>query len=347
MVEPLTNYFVGRAEKDFRGGATTFGGILTSTARRMNDPAVAERLRSHAEAAGFDWRHSWHRREYSWMGSALLSSVSGSPEAIAATQRSSARYFQRPDRGAARDGLFRTAYDTTATHLRGYGLFSRVGKDTGILRWEAMANVRSPGFEVNDLAYLSRADYTWLNGNVAGNWTTPTRWYRSLFASFGGATQYTFEGDRTWSQLQSFFGLELPNYWNLRLMGIHNFPAFDDRLTRGGPVVRRAGYDTRQRRGLHRPAEAPSSSTSPCRPRAASATPPARSASPPAWPSSPRPTWNNLYYEVCGHVRDDSVYRPFPVHELYNHHTSLISLLPLYFPHHNHSGIQQEKEYCF
>ncbi|HKJ93859.1 MAG TPA: DUF5916 domain-containing protein, partial [Longimicrobiales bacterium] len=152
-------------------------------------------------------------------------------------------YFQRPDRTLTGDGLFGVGYDTTATSMQGYGMFTRVGKDSGTLLWEAMANVRSPGFETNDLAYLSRADYAWLNGNIAGSWTTPTRWYRNIFASFGGATQYNYEGDRTWSQFQSFLGMELPNYWNLRVMGIHNFTAMDDRLTRGGPVVERAGFD--------------------------------------------------------------------------------------------------------
>ncbi len=243
VVEPLTNYFVGRVKKDFDHGATTFGGILTSVMRRMTDTIVSDRLRSHAEAAGFDWYHTWHGREYSWRGSALVSNVAGSPAAIAATERSSAHYFQRPDRHVSGDGLFPVGYDTTATSLRGYGMYTRVGKDNGTFLWEAMANVRSPGYEVNDMAYLSRADYTWLNGNIGGSWTTPTRWYRNIFASLGGATQYNFEGDRTWSQIQAFYAMELPNYWNVRLMGIHNFTAMDDRLTRGGPVVERAGYD--------------------------------------------------------------------------------------------------------
>jgi hypothetical protein len=37
--------------------------------------------------------------------------------------------------------------------------------------------------------------------------------------------------------------MELPNYWNIRSLAIHNIPSFDDRLTRGGPVVKRTGYD--------------------------------------------------------------------------------------------------------
>jgi hypothetical protein len=243
VVEPLSNYFVGRLKKEFRGGASTFGGIITSTIRDTDDPLVSNHLRAHAEAAGIDWYHTWGGRRYTWMGSTLLSNVAGSPEAMARTQRSSARYFQRPDRDVTRDGLFDTRYDSDATALRGYGLFTRVAKDAGKLRWEAMSNVRSPGFEVNDLAFLDRADYVWLNGNIAGSWTTPTRWYRNLFATFGGAMEHNYDGDRTRAGLQSFLGMELPNYWNVRLMAIRNSPAYDDRLTRGGPVVRRAGYE--------------------------------------------------------------------------------------------------------
>jgi hypothetical protein len=209
----------------------------------MTDGVVKDRLHSHADAVGLDWRHFWHNRDYSLMGNALFSNVSGSPTAIANTQRSSAHYYQRPDRQVAGDGLFRTRYDANATSLRGYGFYTRVGKDGGMLLWEAMANVRSPGFEVNDLSFLSRTDYQWFNGNIAGNWTTPTRWYRSIFTSIGGATQYNYDGDRTYSQLQAYSGIEFPNYWNLRTFWIHNIPSFDDRLTRGGPVVKQAGYD--------------------------------------------------------------------------------------------------------
>jgi hypothetical protein len=243
IVEPLTNYFVARVKKDLGNGATTIGGIITSTIRQTRDSLVRASLRSHAEAGGIDWNHTWHRREYSWMGSMLVSNVAGSPAAIASTERSSARYFQRPDRHTSGGGLFDARYDTTATALRGYGLFTRVAKDNGTLLWEAMTNIRSPGFEVNDLAYLDRADYMWFNGNIGAHWTTPTSWYRSIFTTFGGATQYNYDGDRTETELQAFYSMEFPNYWNLRTFVIHDVPSFDDRLTRGGPVVKRAGYD--------------------------------------------------------------------------------------------------------
>ncbi len=244
VVEPLTNYFVGRLKKEFRGGATTFGGMVTSVDRQIgSDTIVGDRLRSRAEAAGLDWYHTWHRRDYDWMGSVLVSNVAGSPAAIALTQQSSAHYFQRPDRHTTGDGLFGVRYDPTATVLRGYGLFTRVGKDAGKLRWEAMANIRSPGFEVNDLSFMNTADYKWVNGNVGGSWTKPTRWYRNMFASLGGATQYNYDGDRTWTQIQAFYSIDFLNYWRIRLIGIHRPDALDDQLTRGGPVVVRSGYD--------------------------------------------------------------------------------------------------------
>ena len=244
VVEPLANYFVGRVKKEFRAGATTFGGIVTSVERRIGDDTILDnRLRAHAQAAGVDWRSTWHRRDYSWMGSLLFSNVAGSPGAIARTQESSAHYFQRPDRQETGDGLFSTRYDPSATALRGYGLFTRVGKDGGTWLWEAMANVRSPGFEVNDLAFLGSADFKWFNGNIARQWTKPTRWYRDMFASLGGATQYNYDGDRTFTQLQAFYQLSFPNYWRVRLIGIHRPDVFDDHLTRGGPVVQASGYD--------------------------------------------------------------------------------------------------------
>ncbi len=242
QVEPLTNYFVGRVKKDLRNGATTVGGIVTSTARRLDDTTLTNRLRSHAEAAGFDFSHQWHQRTFSWMGSLLTSNVGGDQAAIARTERSSAHYFQRPDRRVTGDGLFGARYDTTATSLRGYGFYTRLAKDNGDWLWETAQNWRSPGFEVNDLAYLDRADYKWMNVNVARQWTTPGRGYRSIFTSMGGQQQFNYDGNRTDRQAQAYYSMEFPNYWNLRSFAINRGTVDDDRLTRGGPVVKRTGF---------------------------------------------------------------------------------------------------------
>ncbi len=241
-VEPYTNYFVGRLKKDLNAGNTTVGMVLTSTARQLNDSVLSNRLRGHAEATGVDFRHFWKNHDYSWMGTALVSDVGGSAAAIAATEQSSAHYFQRPDRAVASDGLFDTKFNPSATTLRGYGFYSRIARQNGNWLWETAQNWRSPGFETNDLSYLDRADYKWMNANVIRQWSVPTDWYRSAALLAGGQQQFNYDGDRTDLQAQVFAALELPSYWNIRAFVINHPTVFDDRLTRGGPVVKRTGF---------------------------------------------------------------------------------------------------------
>jgi hypothetical protein len=189
-----------------------------------------------------DWSHAWHNRQYRWRGTIVGSDVRGSAQAIALTERSSTHYYQRPDREVTSDGLFGTRYDTTATSMRGYGLYSRLAKESGNWNWEVQTNWRSPGFEVNDLSALSRTDYRWYSANLQHNWLTPGRWYRSMSLLGGGQTQFNYDGLRTDLQRQVYYGLEFKNYWNLRTFAIQKGNTDDDRLTRGGPVVRSPGW---------------------------------------------------------------------------------------------------------
>lgn len=241
-VEPLTNYFVGRVKKDLRQGATQVGVIATNTARRLGgDPLLESLLRRNASAVGVDWSHAWSQRQYRWRGGVVASDVRGSAEAIAATQRSSTHYYQRPDREVTSDGLFSTQYDPLATSMQGYGLYTRLAKENGNWLWELQQNWRSPGFEVNDASYLDRTDYRMTVANLAHSWTKPTSWYRSMFALVGGQHQRNYEGLRTDFMQQAFYALEFPNYWNLRTFVIRDATTDDDRLTRGGPVVKVPG----------------------------------------------------------------------------------------------------------
>jgi Domain of unknown function (DUF5916) len=242
-VEPFTNYFVGRVKKDLNGGATTIGGAVTSALRKMDDTVVSDRLRRNAEALGFDFDHSWHQRKYGWIGSVVVSDVAGTSSAIDLTEQSSAHYYQRPDRRVTTDGIFDAKYDPNATSLRGYGFYTRVAKNTGDWFWETAQNWRSPGFEVNDLSFLDRADYKWMNANVGRQWNTPAYWFRNAVIIAGGQQQFNYDGDKTDAQSQFYFGNEFRNYWNLRSFVIHHPSVLDDRLTRGGPVVVRTGYN--------------------------------------------------------------------------------------------------------
>jgi hypothetical protein len=57
--------------------------------------------------------------------------------------------------------------------------------------------------------------------------------------TIGGQQQYNFDGDLNDRQSNTAFGITFPNYWNFFVFWIHKFGTLDERLTRGGPVVRR------------------------------------------------------------------------------------------------------------
>jgi hypothetical protein len=240
-VEPASNYFVARAKRNYRGGNTTVGAMATSVLRRFDNDALETRIPGHAEAAGVDWDMWWRDRTYHLMGNVAVSNASGDSLAVARLQRSSARYFQRPDRTSGGNGLFSDVLDASATSLRGYGGYMRMAKDAGDWQWEGAVNYRSPGFEVNDAAFLQRADYVWNLANVMRVWNTPTRHYRQWLVIAGGQHEVNFDGDRTAAQLHAFTGGQLANYWNVAFYTEWYPEVSDDRASRGGPVVRRAG----------------------------------------------------------------------------------------------------------
>jgi hypothetical protein len=242
MVEPLTNYLVARVKRDMGHGATVLGAMATSTVRDITRGLLADSLHRHAEAVGGDLVTTWNSRRYSLMASAALSDVGGSPQSILLTEQSSAHYFQRPDRKPGGGGFFSTRYDSTAVNLAGYAAYARVGKNAGDWLWEVATNLRSPGFEANDLAFMPHADFIWNSANLARQWTVPGSWYRDIFAIVGGQTQHNFEGDQTDRQGQAFLRVDFLDYWGIRTFFVERPTYMDDQWTRGGPVVKHRGY---------------------------------------------------------------------------------------------------------
>lgn len=240
-VEPLTNYFVGRLKKDFNRGNLVFGGMVTSVVRDLDDPLLKSRLNSHSEAVGFDWNARWKNRSWSWVGNLAFTNNSGDTAAVQRLQTSSARYFLRPDRQSGGNGFLSDRYDPKATRLRGLGGYSRLAKDAGKFEFESAVNWRTPGFEANDLAFNTRADYFWMNTNLALNFSRPTTWYRNYFLVAGSQREYNWDGDRTDTQFHAGAFGQLLNYWNVNFFGIRRTDVKDDRLLRGGPVVIRPG----------------------------------------------------------------------------------------------------------
>jgi len=118
IVEPLTNYFVGRVQKDFNDRNTYIGGIFTAVNRNLGDilnidydnPDTDETselvglrennlnfLRKSAYSGGLDFRHNWRQRKYFIEGNLVTSHVEGSKESIEETQNSLTHLFNRVD----------------------------------------------------------------------------------------------------------------------------------------------------------------------------------------------------------------------------------------------------------
>jgi hypothetical protein len=235
LVEPPANYFVGRLKRDFLNGNLVVGAIGTSVARSL-DTVFAKRMNRHAEMVGADMLYTFKNRTYDIMSQVALSNVGGDSIAIGRVQRSPARYLQRPDRDPG-------SYDPSATSLHGLAAYLRIAKDGGDLNWEAQANTRTTGYEVNDIAFQRDADYYWMNANVLRNWNKPTTWYRNLFTILGAQQRYDWEGDLIDRQFHYFLGGRTLNFWNLSGFVIHHPASLDDKQLRGGPVSMKPAND--------------------------------------------------------------------------------------------------------
>src|SRR5262249_10698993 len=239
-VEPLGDYFVGRLKRDALDGNLVLGGIVAGIGRNI-DSTFAPRLARNAELYGGDMLYTWGDRKYSVRAAAALTSVSGDPRAILLRQESSARYFQRPDRGTASGGFLSNRYDSSATSLRGAGGYARLAKDAGDWFGEMAVNARTPGYESNDFAFQQRADYIWYNANVGHFRSKPTSWYQTLMAIAGAQHQRSFEGSNTGTQLHQFLSVQTRQFWNVTVMHLQRPAVVDEGQLRGGPAIRTFG----------------------------------------------------------------------------------------------------------
>lgn len=231
-VEPATHYGVVRFQKDFRRGASALGVIATGTLR---DAAVAEDLllRSRAFLGGVDARHRFGAGgAYQLTGYLLASAVQGSPEAMALTQRSPSRYFQRP-------GAPHLRYDPTLTDMEGWAGKLQVSKEGGgFWRWATVLLARSPGFEPNDLGYQQRTDQITSILYAGYDHYTPSRFLRRWKVNVNGWRGWTFGGERIDQGANINGSLTLPSYWGGHAGIRREFAAFSPTLLRGGPLIR-------------------------------------------------------------------------------------------------------------
>lgn len=191
VVEPATTYLVGRLQRDLRGGQTVFSLFGTGTIRNLPAEGNLDFLRSRAFTIAGSWEHRFRNDTYSLRGWAAASNVSGSELAIELTQRSSARYFQRPDNDY-------TTFDPTRTSLNGFGGQMSFSKHSGgNWRFETGIGTRSPGFEVNDVGFQTNVDWISQWAWVQRRWVQPGKVFRRFLVNLNQWSNYTYGWDRT------------------------------------------------------------------------------------------------------------------------------------------------------
>jgi hypothetical protein len=228
VVEPLTNYFVGRVQQDFKKGQTILGAMFTSVNRNINTPAL-DFLHKAAYTAGIDIQHYWKERTWYVAGNAEFSDVKGAPQSIIASQTSSARYYQRPDANYL-------SVDSSLTSLAGYGGTVKFGKSSKKrIQFETSMTVRSPGLEFNDIGYMRYSDVIHQGTWVAYYLRNPFWIFNNFFLNTNYWMYWNFSGKLLSTNTNINFNSQFKNKW--RINGQFNRQSENTSTTflRGGP----------------------------------------------------------------------------------------------------------------
>jgi hypothetical protein len=229
----MTSYCVGRISRDFNAGQTAFGGIFTATNRRLEDQELSF-LRSAAYTGGLNARHRWGGGNYEVSAWVVGSHVRGDTAAINRTQRSAARYYQRPDNDYI-------AYDPARTSLSGWAGNVQVGKLGGNWRFITLLNVKSPGFEANDLGYQQSADQIFHVWYVGYSRNKPMGMLNRFNVNVNQWNAWNFGGQRLQFGGNINGGLQLRNYWGMNAGINHDFETWSTSALRGGAAIRNPG----------------------------------------------------------------------------------------------------------
>lgn len=230
-IEPLTNFMVSRVQKDVNEGNTIIGGMFTSVHRHLNEN-LAGQMHREAYTGGIDFTQYFSSKNWMFNVNAAFSHVAGNEEAILKTQRSSARYFQRPDAGYV-------SLDSTRTSLSGTGGRVQIVK-TGEGHWNLMAAMlwKSPQFEINDLGYMREADQLFQIVWAGYRQWEPKGFYRAYNFNLTQYTMWTFGGQKVVSGFNTNGFIRFKNYWSFNAGVEYNHDLVTTTHLRGGSSFR-------------------------------------------------------------------------------------------------------------
>jgi Domain of unknown function (DUF5916)/Carbohydrate family 9 binding domain-like len=231
IIEPFTNYIVGRAQKDFNNRNSYIGGIFTATNRNLEGETL-NFLRKSAYSGGIDFQHNWKNRKYFFNGNIVASQVNGSKEAITATQEALTHLFQRVDAGHVN-------VDQNKTSLTGTGGKVEVGKSSvGNWRYFGIFTWRSPELELNDIGFLRQADDIRQVAILSHQTLKPFGQFRRINTRFEQFTTYDFDGNHNRTQFSLSSNANFKNNWAVNYQLIYKPRIFTNTILQGGPRFR-------------------------------------------------------------------------------------------------------------
>ncbi len=238
-VEPLTNYFIGRVQKDINKGNTMIGGMLTHTYRNLEAVEDLENsplnyLHSSALTGGLDFTQHFNDKNWRLAINTAFSQVEGSQEAISATQTSARHLMQRPD-------ATHMDYDPSRTSLSGTGGKVEFGKIGGNWNFMLFSTFKSPEFEINDLGYIRAADDMMHAIWSAYNINEPKGIYRRI--RFNGNLYTMWDYGFNFKQHGGNMSVytQFKNFWNASLGVNYNSRGISTTMLRGGPNMKTPG----------------------------------------------------------------------------------------------------------
>ncbi len=244
--EPQGRYGVLRLQQDFRDGGSKVGLIGTALQRGLPEDGAFDFLPSNAYTFGLDFEHQWgggRGRDWRLWGFYSGSLVNGSPDALLSIQQNSTHFFQRPDA----DYL---AVDSTATSLFGSDWRLQLERQSAEhWTWSTWVGQQSPGFEINDLGFLTGGEKLDVGGRLQYREIRPGSVFQDYSINF-----FTFHNFRH-SLLEDGFSssniarshesggfflngnFTFLNNWGLGWRAWYSPQSQSDTQTRGGPLM--------------------------------------------------------------------------------------------------------------
>ncbi|MCL6296709.1 DUF5916 domain-containing protein [Jejuia spongiicola] len=228
-IEPFTNYFVGRVQKDFNRRNTFLGGIVTSTVRSLDEHT--DFLHKSATTAGLDFLHQWKNRAWYLGVNMVMSHIEGSETAILRTQRSISHLFQRTD-------VSHISINPTKTSLTGTGGDIKFGKaGQGHLKFETGVTWRSPELELNDLGFMREADDIQNYAGIIYSSLKPFGAFRKGALTYQHWVKWDFGGNLNFIDWDVEATGTFQNNWNATAGFFHQPHIYSKSLLQGGPRI--------------------------------------------------------------------------------------------------------------